>query len=176
MLYKSIHIPNLEVIQDELLLVIPKEKLYKTDLFYLPKTWYMDRPLIRSLFKDLGLLEHISVIATVIITPKQNILPIHIDAGPTEWSFNIPVRNCNGTSTTWYKTDKEPQHISRGDKDGGYGGFDDKYCIEIDKLEMTHAHLINVKVPHTVSNPTDKIRILNAVRLEPTFKMELYNG
>ena len=175
LLYKSVPVKNLETIQDELLSVVPNRQRFSTDLFYLPKEWYLEKPCTRNMLDALGLLDFVVSIAAVVVDPGRSQLPIHVDSGPSEWSLNIPVRNCLGTFTTWYRAHKDPIFTSREGKDLGYDNFDPADCEEIGRVEMTHPHIVNVKVPHTVVNPTNKVRILCAIRLAPTFSIEMFD-
>ena len=174
LLYKSVPVENLEIIQDELLSVVPARQRFSTDLFYLPKEWYLEKPRTRDMLEQLGLLDQVVSIAAVVVDPGHNQLPIHVDSGHSTWSLNIPIRHCLGTFTTWYQAHGDPTFMPREGKDLGYDNFDPEHCEEIGRLEMTHPHIVNVKVPHTVINPTNKVRILCAIRLAPTFDMEAF--
>jgi hypothetical protein len=175
LLYKSVPVDQLKIMQDELLSMVPNRQRFRTDLFYLDKEPYLGMTHTRNMMERLGLLEHVMSIATVVVDPAfNNRLPIHIDSGVPEWSFNIPLRNCNGTYTTWYQPKTHAKSMSKEGPGHGYDEYDPADCEEIGRLEMTHPHIVNVKVPHTVINPTNKVRILCAIRLAPTFDMETF--
>jgi hypothetical protein len=115
------------------------------------------------MMRKLNLLEHLSSVAVVVIPPGKE-LPIHHDTGSPVYSLNIPLENCEGTYTKFYTSTQEPELIP-----GIMYRYDPDCCTEVDRVYMDRPHVINVQQPHSAHNPTDRTRILIAVRLLPTF-------
>ena len=171
-LYKPVNIANLQEIQDAVLAVLPKDRLAKQDLFYLPKKLFLNLPKLVSLLEQLDLLEYVDEIATVVVPPHTN-SPIHIDSGNNVYSFNIPIKNCKNTFLAYYSSDKEPEKIYLHSGDTGlyYYHFKSESTMLVDKIEMCRPYIVNVQEPHGIINPTDNTRILIAIRLTTGFEI-----
>jgi hypothetical protein len=45
--------------------------------------------------------------------------------------------------------------------------YNEEDCVEVHRVEMSQPHLINIKVPHTAINDTDKVRMTLSIRFDP---------
>lgn len=167
-LFKEIQITNLDTIIEQSLYLIPEEKKNNTGLFYFysNKEKFLAIPALAKLLSDLDLLEHVAGIALYIVHRNAPI-SIHKDNGDITYSLNIPLSGCENTLVNFYNSTKPPLEkiTMSGNK---YFAYDESDCQLIDSLEMTTAHIINVKVPHAVVNNNSEPRITLLIRLNNT--------
>jgi hypothetical protein len=106
------------------------------------------------------------------IYPPMFITGIHIDGvpgAPTRYALNIPIANCKGTKTIFYKEksnlEQAPVSMSWA-KDNSYSiPFDirDLECIT-GELELDKPTVINPSVPHNVYSPIGQQRSILSFR------------
>lgn len=161
--HKPAEIFQYDQFRQAMLDLIPVERRLQGDLYYPPKTDFLRVLPFYYAMKKLNLLPHVSSVAVVVIPPGQE-LPIHHDTGSPVYSLNIPIENCEGTYTKFYTSTLEPELIP-----GIMYKYDPEYCAEVSKVYMDRPHVINVQQAHSAHNTGDKIRLLVAVRLLPTF-------
>lgn len=84
----------------------------------------------------------------------------------------IPVINCEGSYTVFYKTDSKPElreyaGVSKEIADGRMMMFDEKDCIEIDRVETTRPYVMRTNVPHGIKVNMEKLpRITLSLKLD----------
>jgi len=167
MRYVSLDIKNLDIIQAKVLECFPESKKNMSRLFYIDNNYqrFMAIEELRKELSDLGLLEYVHSFGF------YNVLPTglegttaHIDNSPGDYSFNIPIANCNNTFVNFYTSDNDPE--LRLTPDGTPYYFVDKStCKLVDRLEMSKPHIINVKEIHNITNDNSTTRITLLVRL-----------
>jgi hypothetical protein len=89
------------------------------------------------------------------------------------YSINFPLRNCNETSTHFYKivdTSKDSS-VQYHNLEGEYG-IDPTVCEEIDRYYLTEPVIMNVKVPHRVHNPLPTIREVMCFRFDNDMQLD----
>lgn len=88
----------------------------------------------------------------------------HIDSSTGDYSFNLPIENCDNTFVNFYTSYREPE--LRFTKEGvPYYFIDKDACELVDRIEMTQPYIINVKEIHNVSNDNPTTRITVLIRL-----------
>jgi hypothetical protein len=169
-LYKNIIIPNLEVIQKELLNCIAHDykKETKPHAFnYTEGYMWAKCPFLMSWLKLKSKLP--LRLLRFYITPPHQSLGAHIDGGGHDpivsFGMNIPVAGCNNTFMTWYKCDADNL---RNDYPAGYlGGTHPKDYSNlevIESLELIKPCFANNSIMHGVKNNSDEFRIMFTVR------------
>jgi hypothetical protein len=165
-LYQPINIDNYDVIVSKVKSYLEKKELINTEYAgYIP----LDRDelinscpeLARSLFK-FGLFIAGSAIYR---TTNNTQSPVHIDYVTYECRVNIPIINCEYSSTVFYNADIENTLIQPWD--------DTKYikcinAVEIDRVTIDRPIILRINTPHRVEMDTDKSpRICLTVRCNP---------
>jgi hypothetical protein len=169
-LYQFVNIPNLEIIQEELLNCIQHDYKSKTsphaftyNLEYIAKTCpTLTKWLIPRCKKSLRLLRFY-------VTPPRSNLSIHTDGGhgsPTvPFGLNIPVIGTKDTFQIFYKCSDDNIY---GSRPTGYNESlhpkDITKLIPIDRVEIVTPCFTNNSVMHNVENNTDNYRIMFVVR------------
>jgi hypothetical protein len=181
-LYKSVHIENLQEIQDAVASTFPEMTDIKmSGFFILPKNKVLEIRQLRKLLKKLGLFVHVEVVNAVVApagySDPRKLPPyapiIHIDkevvgAQKYTYSFNIPIRNCENTFLNYYKANGD-EVINYTELGYPYRTFDTKDCELIDQVEMCQPYIVDTSVPHAVVNPNNTTRTLIAIRLKSQF-------
>ena len=189
MLYKPVHIENLQEIQDAVANTFPEmTDLKMTGVFVLPKNKVLEIRQLKKLLKKLGLFSHIEVVNAIVAPTgysNPHKLPpyapiIHIDkavvgAQQYTYSFNIPIRNCKNTFLNYYKANGN-EIISYTELGYPYRTFDTKDCELIDQVEMSQAHIVDTSVPHAVINSNNTTRTLMAIRLKYDFNFDNFQS
>ena len=171
--YKKIPLDNLKEIQKDLLSVIPIDYLKEEKLFY-PKdiqSFFLSIPSLRETLNNLGWLDKLSSVGFALnILGPGNWVPIHIDSGDFDYSFNIPITDCRNTLVNFYNAESiEPTKFTNPkNTDATYYRFKKEDCRLIESLELTVPALVNVKIPHGVVNFSDKKRVTLLIRLSGT--------
>jgi hypothetical protein len=173
-LYKPVHIENLQEIQDAVARTFPEMmEMDRADAFTLPKNKVLEIRQLRKLLKKLGLFFHVEVVSAI-VAPAGTALPdapvIHVDKSVLGYthSFNIPIRNCENTFLNYYKANGD-EVINYTESGHPYPKFNTKDCELIDQVEMCQAHIVDTSVPHAVVNPNNTTRTLIAIRLKSQF-------
>jgi hypothetical protein len=179
-LYKPVKIDNLQQIQDAVLKIYTPEQLDKPDLFYMTNEVFLNIPELKSCLDNLGLLSYVHIIATTVMPPGYGVpgatFPndptIHIDYGIYTHSLNIPIKNCDNTFVSYHTVNGPPETMHLETNGLPFHYYKPENCVQIDQVEMTQAYIINTSVPHAIVNPTDKTRILIAIRLTSKFNFD----
>lgn len=168
--YRKINVSNLEIVQSKLLTLVLPNLLIHPRLFF-PK----DQNNFHCIPELLEFLESYSIqidpdntlFAFYVIGPNDA-GPIHIDWGNTDYSLNIPLKDCAGTLTEFYKTNKDPILIPERVINGTFYrpryAFDESLCTKIDEIESNVPMIMHIKSPHRVVNPTKNYRINFLIR------------
>lgn len=173
--YSLFNVPNLEQIQKEFL---PLRAYYidKISVFNpLSRSELEEKvPAFSNFLKQIDLYDRWITTSMCTIPPGQN-YPLHIDSLNNTGRFvalNIPIINCENTYTTWY--DAEVKELIWDKLHGHIDSTYDEACHcdwdtskEIKRVESKDPMLINVSIPHSVFNPTDKFRFLVSTRFTP---------
>jgi len=173
MLFKTLNIDNLEAIQEAVLARVPPSSYEKNDLFYVKNNikYFLDIPELKKLLDDLDFTNHIHSDGIALnVTMPGVTLPIHYDSDKFKYSFNIPLKNCEGTFVNLYHTDSEPQSVPRKHPiHNTYvvsRRFDPALCRLLESHEAINPCILNTNVPHNVVNKTNKIRVMLLIRLD----------
>jgi hypothetical protein len=166
--YCRIDVPNLELLQEQLLTLIPQE-LYKSPrLYFLPdqSKFFKIAELVALL--DMYSLKHDSTNFALYVMGPNFVGPIHIDWGKTEYSMNIPICNCDNTFTSFYKADREPLEIPARTinrvKYNPHYSFEGIGLELVDQLESNVPYIMHIKTPHNVVNNNSKFRVNLLIR------------
>lgn len=172
MLFKTISIPNLSEIQQDILDKIPAGSLSRNDLFYVKDSvnHFLSIPSLKKLLDDLDFTNHIHSDGIALnVTFPGITLPIHYDSDKFVYSFNIPIQNCENTFVNLYATESQP--IATPRKHPVHGtyvvsrAYDPNACKLIESHQVLEPCILNTNVPHNVSSKSDKVRIMLLVRL-----------
>jgi len=173
--YSTFNIPNLEKIKEEFL---PFRILYvdKISVFNpLSKDELKDKvPEFCNFLKSVDLYDRWITTSMCTIPPHQN-YPLHIDSLHCKDRFvalNIPIFNCENTYTVWYEA--EIDKLIWDKLHGHIHATYDAAChckwetsVEVKRVESKDPMLINVSIPHSVFNPTERYRFLVSSRFTP---------
>jgi hypothetical protein len=170
--YSPIHIDNLSTIQKKVFELFPKNQLDKDNLFYLPNNieLFLNIPELKIELDKLGWTEYVHAFALYLVT-KTNGSTIHTDTGNRNYSFNIPIINCNNTFVNYYTTTSNPIRKTMPNN-VDYYYYDPAYCNLIDSFEMNSPHIINVLQLHNVTNYNSEPRITLLIRLKNELSLD----
>ena len=163
MLYKKIHIDDLELFQKNLLPLIHKDAFKLVGVFPQWSDELLNSKEIQKLINQLNLSNKIDYIAVITMPPNSE-SPIHIDGDRPECSLNIPLLNCENTFMNWYSSDQPPKEVVVEDNKT-YFGADIETCTKIASIEMNNPYYVNIKQLHNGYNPNDTWRVLLSIRL-----------
>lgn len=171
MLYTPVDIENILDIQNEILerFEIPD---YST-LFYPENNqtrFFNILPLKKELEK-LNLHDKIRSFA-LITTPAGFTIPVHRDPGQYTYSFNIPISGYTNTFVNFYTINKNYQGTIENVVNqwgSGYTKYDIEYCKLFQSFESNRPYIMNTKVPHSISNQGNELRICLLIRLNVGF-------
>lgn len=163
-LYKKIHLDYLDIIRQKVLEYFPNDAYQRTHLFYIPnnKEIFLNIEELTTQLEKLNLLEYVHAFGFYVIQPTLN-TQIHIDSTDRNYSFNLPILNCDNTFVNFYTTEIEHKPLLF---------FSPEDCIKIDEVEMSEPHIVHVKVPHNVSVYHNKTRITLLIRLNEKFTLD----
>lgn len=177
LIHKAVHFDSLDKIASQALQIIREAGMPTSSLLYHLDGLHAkhDRfKFIPELCKELKKLGFYDIWKTTsIVVLYDNKMPIHKDVG-VDTSLNIPVLNCQGSETIFYKCEGAPELLQLKNTvelennkglDVSYRGYSPEQCVEISRVEVTKPTLMNVTVPHTVSVSSKVPRIVIAVRL-----------
>ena len=94
---------------------------------------------------------------------------IHTDWRPSNFgnqlALNIPLEHCEHSITSLWSSDYTPptQYTENGQP---YNFYDADRCVKITEFKLTQPVLFRTDLPHSVDNPTDKIRKAISVRFK----------
>ena len=170
--YAPIHLENLNIIQQKVFNLFPKENLNKGILFYIPNNLelFFNIPELKNELDKLGWLDYVHSFGFYIVQKTKGSTH-HTDTGDIIYSFNIPIYNCINTFVNFYKTSVEPIKISLPNQ-VTYCRYNPTDCVLVDSLEMTSPHVINVKQVHNIVNNNNYPRITLLVRLKKELSLD----
>lgn len=171
--FYKLKINNLKSIQENALSKITEEdlKLVPTRLFY-PKYDFLDDQDLLCALNEYGLTNYIYDVALFVVD-SGGVSPIHVDGDDEyNWSLNIPLKNCRYTRTNFYHSNQLPVKKKSPNSEVEYSVFDPEQCTLLDTLRLTDPFLMNVSVPHRISNLNFTTRISICIRIKSTFNME----
>jgi hypothetical protein len=171
--FYKLKINNLESIQAHALSKISEEdlNLMPTRLFYPEYNFLDDQDLLCAL-NQYGLTNYIHNVALFVLN-SGGISPIHVDGdNDYNWSLNIPLKNCRYTRTNFYQSNEVPVKKKSPNSDIEYSIFDPNSCTLLDSLRLSDPFLMNVSVPHSISNLTFTTRVSICIRIKSTFDIE----
>lgn len=163
MLYKKIQIDHLELLQKNLLPLLPEDAFRLFGVFPQWSDYLLENEEIKQLIDQLNLHDKIDYIAVITMPPNSE-SPIHIDGDRPECSLNIPLLNCKNTFMNWYSSIQPPKEVKVED-DKTYFGADKDSCTPIASIEMNDPYYVNIKELHNGYNPNDTWRLLLSIRL-----------
>ena len=154
--YKRLENINWKPVQEKVLNYINNfSHLYlKQNLFYLKTDTQhvIDHvPEIVELFRSMNLT--IKQISFVVLYQQK--LNIHIDNTDEVARINIPILNCNGTETRFYRARKTPTLLFKHNN-VSYYPLTEENCDLVDVVEIDVPTIIRIKEPHGVFVNHDK--------------------
>lgn len=165
-LYQPINIDNCDVIVSKVKTYLEKKELIDTEYTgYIPlnkNELIASCPeLVRSLSK-VGL----TIVGSAIYrTTNNNQSPVHIDHTIYKCRLNIPIINCEYSSTVFYNADIENTSVQPWDNT--------KYikcinAVEIDRVTIDRPTILRINTPHRVEMDLNKSpRICLTIRCDP---------
>ena len=83
---------------------------------------------------------------------NENIHTDFIPADKCPYALNIPLENCEGSTTSFWKANKPPEirHTPEGTT---YRYVDSKDCEKISELKFIKPFMFDTNIPHSVMNP-----------------------
>lgn len=196
--YRYIDIPNLKLIQAELLNLSD----YKNYEGPVAQSWRHDYYPVKDRLPYLSTFLKRSKVPVSMIKyyslPPSGILGHHIDgppigydkikypksfAGP-KFSFNIPLLNCDNTFTHWYESDLDNlmplnsnyryngEFVEKGYMSNAWVPVDSSKIKEIKKAETNKPIIIKTDILHSGSNPNNSTRVLASIRLDLGFRVD----
>jgi hypothetical protein len=168
LLYREINVPNLEILQEQIMNVFPEE-LYKNPRIFFPpdQSVFFKIPELVNLLDLYKLKNNITYFGFHALR-AFNKIPTHIDCGDIEYSMNIPLKNCNKTFTNFYSTDGDPElipeRILNGVKYTSHYSFTKVKIKEMDKFESNIPYVMHIKTAHDVINLNPCVRINLLIR------------
>ena len=170
-LYQFVNIPNLEIIQEELLNCIQHDYKSKTTphaFTYSVKYMATTCPTLMNWLVPRSKMS-IRLLRFYVTPPRQN-LGIHIDGGSNghpsvPFGLNIPIIGVDNTYQIFYDC---PEDNIFGNRPMGYNESlhpkDLNSLTPIDRVEITTPCFTNNSVMHNVENNTDNYRVMFVVR------------
>ncbi len=170
--YHAVEINNLDVIQQKVFELFPKDCLRFTKLFYPPDNldMFFSIPELKEELDRLGWSEHVDSFAFYVVQKTKG-STLHTDTGDRKYSFNIPIKFCKNTRVNFYTTDSEPSVQLHGEG-VDYNRYELENCKLVDSLEMSRPHVINVKEVHNIVNDNSLPRVTLLVRLKSTLNLD----
>ena len=132
----------------------------------LPNNNHFFQPLDLGITKFLGL--DVQRFVLIQVAP-QAVGRIHTDWRPHNFGYqlalNIPLINCDKSTTSLWSSDYTPptQYTENGQP---YNFFDPNRCKKLTEFKLTQPTMFRTDLPHSVDNPTDKVRLAISVRFQ----------
>ena len=170
--YKSINIPNFDIIQQQFLKLMYEvcTDFTTTNTKILPyETVISTSPELKSFLDDNNLQWEIG---RIFITAPFGFVPIHSDSTeeyPKFLALNFPLYGCENTLMQWW----ENIPLLKKYSPEGYGTNFDIFDHDSDQkiltgaLELTSPHLVQVNLPHNVTNNKEDFRAIMSLRFKP---------
>ena len=110
-------------------------------------------------FEDLDYWENLCYVGVCVLQPRKMLQP-HIDCSPSMVGLNIPLLNCEGTLTRFYRGWASAQWEIQP----GVNGISVKSEKVMEEFELRKPTLFLPKVPHGVINKRDSVRMMCSLR------------
>lgn len=89
-----------------------------------------------------------------VVNWSSETMGIHSDLEDTNSTrINLPIMNCNGTSTVFYKADRNESQILEYPGGFPYYLYDPTKCVEVDRVELNQPTALDIWSPHKVIVP-----------------------
>ena len=165
MYFKTLSIPYLKTIQDQVLNVVPQEAFSTEGSLHSYSTKFKSLPSIAKLLVQNKMHKFVIDITLVCLPPHQE-LGIHTDGDLR--GLNIPILNCENTYIIWYTALQESRQVSQEDR--YFFSIDKNHCVERCRTEMNQAKFVDLQPLHGAINPNDTYRLLLSIKLGHSFK------
>jgi hypothetical protein len=109
--------------------------------------------------QNLNYWDNLSYVGICVLQPGATLRP-HIDCSPSMVGVNIPLMNCEGTYTQFYRGWASAQWEIRS----GVNGISVTSEEVLEEFQLTKPTLFLPKVPHGVINPKDTVRLMVSLR------------
>lgn len=147
------------------------EELKSAYLRCLPNNEYFFQPIVLPIKYFLGL--EVQRFVLIQVAP-QAVGRIHTDWRPSEFgdqlALNIPLENCESSVTSMWESEYTPP-TQYTDNKQPYNFYDPTRCKKVTEFKLTQPVLFRTDVPHSVDNPSNKLRRAISVR----FKQDPWN-
>jgi hypothetical protein len=167
--YKFVDIPNFDKIQQDLTAMIPL--LFKETV---TSAIVVDHasvkahcPLLIDFFEKNDLVWDI---ARFFMTAPMSELPIHLDGNhenPKFLALNLPIIGCKNTTMNWWEQIELIDVESTKEYGANICLFDSDNKICSHSLELSSPAIVQINIPHNVSNLQDTTRVILSVRFNP---------
>jgi hypothetical protein len=115
------------------------------------------------------------VMAAIYVMYDRRHTAIHRDAYPSLARINIPLLNCAGTYTNFYKNDIVKEFINPQTRVKSYRNVNANIQL-VDRIELKKATVLRTNEPHTVElpmkNPVPRITLTIGFNRDPVFLLE----
>ena len=142
------------------------EKIQKRYKWFLPKNIHFFQQLNIGLTHFMGM----EVQRFVLIQVAPNAIGrIHTDYRPNGYgdklALQIPLENCENSITHIWESEETPptQYTDNGQP---YNYFDPEKCKPVTSFRLTSPTFFRTDLPHSVDNPTDRIRKAISIRFK----------
>jgi hypothetical protein len=169
--YRPVQIANLDIIQSEVLKLIPSHLLDKNNLTYIKdnKKIFLGIPALYEFLESKQLQFSVGVIAVNVITGLGS-SNYHIDSGPWQYSLNIPILNCKNTRINFFKVNSDYQIVKESSH--YFFRYTKEQCELIYEVETVEPYLLGVKTPHRIVNNSNDTRVMLLIRLFPGINLD----
>lgn len=180
--FKYIIIPKIELIQEQIIQIMPKDFLETASVTFLKQfpdlfTKISQIPEFKYFLEKQGWFPHL--VSMVFHNMEANsTFDIHTD--PIPETVNIvrilfPVKNCANTYTHFYETNVEPEiqwiHPLNGPAQP-YKKYKESDCTLVARANLSNPYLINTQSVHGINNPTNNRRMSLWINFDN--KIDLY--
>lgn len=174
-MYKFVELENLDSIKLEILKLFPKEFFKLDTLFYIDNHYeiFSNIPNLKNALLKLGIFDYVTGYGFYIKQPYST-GGIHVDRSKFDYSLNIPLIGCSDSQVCFHRCDQEPifkDVVNQSNIKVGYYSLDHANCQLIDSFYFTNPCIINVKIPHSVINNKNSIRISFLIRLGNNYQL-----
>ena len=170
--YKTINVDNIKDIQQEIIRIFPNEYYGKGELFSIIDSGkiLLGLPKLRKLLDYLNLSIGINEFEFIVMQPNDK-TGIHTDSSDFEYSFNIPLTDCDETYLSFYKskitTDKEyVSYENPTNKDTiHYKPYNYDECEFVESAIIRSPYIFNTDILHNLENRSNKEQIVALIRI-----------
>jgi hypothetical protein len=176
--YKELDIDHFDtIVEKSLEFIKSKSKIYERQL---DGSWYNINisellesvPEISLAFNKFNL---VPVMAASYVMYDRRHTAIHVDAYPSLTRINIPLLNCSGTYTTFYKNSQVKEFINPRTKIVSYRNVNTDVELA-DRVELKKATVLRTNQAHSVdlpiTNPVPRITLTLGFDRDPVFLLD----